>query len=517
MIRPILAAILFLAVALAACNAPASAPPTPALVLAPTPLPSPTALPTATILPTATVVPIPTLLHTLVATQLPSPIPSSQIRTLVREPLSTGLSLPDVVETALLSVVEIQTPAGNTGTGFIATADGQVVTNNHVVASTDRVTLRLVSGTQYSARVVSRHSTLDLAYLEIVGVSGGLTPIALGNSNAVRVGEGVIVIGFPLGADLGQDPTVSQGIVSAIRIGVLQTDAPINPGNSGGPMLDHEGRVIGVVSSRAETTDDGRAVSGIGFAIPINAAVAGLAGVQAAPVPSATAVPTPIPTAVPPIPATIDLPATKAAIDAENARLQTRTAVERENERAIQEAQDYARSVEATRVANLPTATPVPTPTPEPTPTPLPTATPHPRIYCEEWEAMVLEWIRQGNKYHPGDSNLPTHSQMTKQETGLYCITAFPTGQLYEGMIINVGTDVGELLPGTYEFRGPGGNRVDGNGCSVVVDAGGDGHTEVAMPYGEPFQITFFAYHGFVIFIVSYYDACHGGLYRIGH
>ena len=311
MIRPILAAILFLAVALAACNAPASAPPTPALVLAPTPLPSPTALPTATILPTATVVPIPTLLHTLVATQLPSPIPSSQIRTLVREPLSTGLSLPDVVETALLSVVEIQTPAGNTGTGFIATADGQVVTNNHVVASTDRVTLRLVSGTQYSARVVSRHSTLDLAYLEIVGVSGGLTPIALGNSNAVRVGERVIVIGFPLGADLGQDPTVSQGIVSAIRIGVLQTDAPINPGNSGGPMLDHAGRVIGVVSSRAETTDDGRAVSGIGFAIPINAAVAGLAGVQAAPVPSATAVPTPIPTAVPPIPATIDLQATK--------------------------------------------------------------------------------------------------------------------------------------------------------------------------------------------------------------
>ena len=515
MIRPILAAILFLAVALAACNAPASAPPTPALVLAPTPLPSPTALPTATILPTATVVPIPTLLHTLVATQLPSPIPSSQIRTLVREPLSTGLSLPDVVETALLSVMEIQTPAGNTGTGFIATADGQVVTNNHVVASTDRVTLRLVSGTQYSAQVTGRHSTLDLAYLEITGPHGPLTPIALGNSDSVRVGEGVIVIGFPLGADLGQDPTVSQGIVSAIRIGVLQTDAPINPGNSGGPMLDHAGRVIGVVSSRAETTDDGRAVSGIGFAIPINAAVAGLAGVQAAPVPSATAVPTPIPTAVPPIPATIDLQATKAAIDAENARLQTRTAVERENERAIQEAQDYARSVEATRIANLPTATPVPTPTPEPTPTPLPTATPHPRIYCQEWEAMVLEWISQGNAL--GDTGAPVHPQLTKWEAAAYCISAFPMGRMMEGSFYKIGTGAGELLPGTYEFQGPGGNRVDGNGCRVALDLGGD-RTEVAMPYGAAFRFTFFGYHGAVVFIVPpYSDACHGTLYRVGN
>ena len=147
MIRSILAAFLFLAVALTACTVPDAAPPT----LAPAPLPSPTALPTATGLPTA-VLPTPTRSPT--PTQ--APIPRSQVRTLIGQPLSSGLSLPDVVETALLSVVEIQTPAG-IATGFIATADGQIITNDHVVTGIDRVNLRLVSGVQYSAQVTSRH------------------------------------------------------------------------------------------------------------------------------------------------------------------------------------------------------------------------------------------------------------------------------------------------------------------------------------------------------------------------
>ena len=524
MIRSILAAILFLTVALTACNAPASSLPT----LAPTPLPSPTALPTPITVPTATALPVATPVHTPVVAQPPSPVPSSQIRTLVGAPLSTGLSLPDVVETALLSVVEIQAPDGNTGTGFIVTADGQVITNNHVVASGDQVNLRLVSGTQYAARVTGRHSTLDLAYLEIVGVNGGLTPIALGDSNALRVGEGVIVIGFPLGANLGQDPTVSQGIVSAIRAGVLQTDAPINPGNSGGPMLDHAGNVVGVVSSRAETTDDGRAVSGIGFAIPINAAVAGLAGVQAQPVPSATAVPTPIPTAVPPIPATIDLQATKAAIDAENARLQTRTAVEQENERAIQEAQDYARSVEATRIANLPTATPVPTPTPEPTPTPLPTATPHPRIYCQEWEAMVLVWIYQGNNYDVGPSYArfptanpaaPDHPNLSAEQANYLCIIAFPRGRFsgWGDEPKTVGDGADQQLPGTYKYvASSGGDRVEGQGCFVILNAGESNRSDVEMTYGEPFQTSLFTYHNKVMFWFAGDYPCQGFFYRVG-
>ena len=525
MIRPILATILFLAVALAACNAPSSTPPTPAPTLAPTPFPSPTALPTSTILPTATTLPVATAMPVATTAHIPvverSPIPRSQLQ--IGQPLSSGLSLPDVVETALLSVVEIQAPDGNTGTGFIVTADGQVVTNNHVVASGDQVNLRLVSGTQYAARVTGRHSTLDLAYLEIVGVNGGLTPIALGDSNALRVGEGVIVIGFPLGANLGQDPTVSQGIVSAIRAGVLQTDAPINPGNSGGPMLDHAGNVVGVVSSRAETTDDGRAVSGIGFAIPINAAVAGLAGVQAAPVPSGTAVPTPIPTAVPPIPPTIDLQATKAAIDAENARLQTRTAVEQENARAAQEAREYARSVEATRVANLPTATPVPTPTPEPTPTPLPTATPHPRLYCEEWEAMVLEWIYRGNNYYENQNqarfyphpDVPDHPNLSARAAHGLCITIFPDGRLYVGWNgggLHIGTGEAQLLPGTYKYQSDNGDdRISARYCYLQHEMDGDYH-QIDPEYGQPFQFTFHTYHG----RVNLGGACSGFLYRIG-
>ena len=526
MIRSILAAILFLTVALTACNAPASSLPT----LAPTPLPSPTALPTPITVPTATALPVATPVHTPVVAQPPSPVPSSQIRTLVGAPLSTGLSLPDVVETALLSVVEIRTPAGNTGTGFIVTADGQVITNNHVVPDVDRVNLRLVSGAQYSAQVTGRHSTLDLAYLEITGPHGPLTPIALGNSDAVRVGEGVIVIGFPLGADLGQDPTVSQGIVSAIRTGALQTDAPVNPGNSGGPMLDHAGNVVGVVSSRAETTNDGRAVPGIGFAIPINAAVAGLAaGGQAqpvptpSPVPSATAAPTPMPTAVPPIPPTIDLQATKAAIDAENARLQTRTAVQQENERAAQEAREYARSVEATRVANLPTATP------EPTPTPLPTATPHPRIYCQEWEAMVLAWIYQGNNYDVGPSyarfptpnpDVPDHPNLSAEQANYLCIIAFPRGRFSgwgDTAKKTVGNGAGQQLPGAYQYiASSGGNRVEGKGCSVILNVRESNRSDVEMVYGEPFQIDLFTYHNEVSVWIGGDYPCLGFLYRVG-
>ena len=143
------------------------------------------------------------------------------------------------------SVVHIIAGSG-TGTGFIINEDGLVVTNKHVVAENNQVAVRLVTGNEYQANVAQRHPDLDLAYIDI-DASRSFTPIAIGDSDNIRVGEDVIAIGFPLGRSLGLEPTVSVGIVSAKRNNHLQTDASLNPGNSGGPLLDMFGQVSGVV------------------------------------------------------------------------------------------------------------------------------------------------------------------------------------------------------------------------------------------------------------------------------
>ena len=200
--------------------------------------------------------------------QLPNkPVSFSQVKTDFGHPLSSGLSLPDMVENALRSVVEIRTDFSG-GTGFIVNDAGLVVTNKHVIQGANSINLRLVNGDRFTASVVGGHATLDLAYL-LIGSDAQFEPIAVGDSDAVRVGELVIIIGFPIAAELGAEPTVSQGIVSAKRNGLIQTDAPVNPGNSGGPMLDQFGNVVGVVVSRIAQSG-GSDIAGIGFAIPIN-------------------------------------------------------------------------------------------------------------------------------------------------------------------------------------------------------------------------------------------------------
>ena len=208
--------------------------------------------------------------------QLPNePVVFSRLKTEFGQPLSSGLSLPDMVENAMRSLVEIR--AGSSGgTGFVVNDTGLVVTNKHVVQGAGSITLRLVNGDQYAATIAGKNPTLDLAYLWTDEVAE-LVPIAVGDSDEARVGENVIIIGFPIADSLGSEPTVSQGIISAKRGGLIQTDAPINPGNSGGPMLDQFGNVIGVVVSRVEESD-GRDISGIGFAIPINEVVRDLGG-----------------------------------------------------------------------------------------------------------------------------------------------------------------------------------------------------------------------------------------------
>ena len=178
-------------------------------------------------------------------------------------------SAADVMETARPSVVEILGESG-TGTGFIVSEAGLVVTNRHVVEGDDRVLIRIATGEVYLGYVTRTHPDLDLAYIEIEA-DRDFIPLSIGNSDEIRVGSEVIAIGFPLGSELGRDPTVTTGVISAKRESpaFLQTDAPLNPGNSGGPLLDEFGRVIGVNTARI-SEENGRVITGISFAIPIN-------------------------------------------------------------------------------------------------------------------------------------------------------------------------------------------------------------------------------------------------------
>jgi serine protease Do len=163
-----------------------------------------------------------------------------------------------------------------TGSGFIVSADGYILTNNHVVAGADKVTVRLHDEREFVAKVVGTDPNTDVAVLKIDAQD--LKPIALGNSDNERVGEWVLAIGNPLGNQLTF--TVTSGIISAKGRSLqglktsnlsisdfIQTDAAINPGNSGGPLVNVQGEAIGINSAIASETGF---YSGYGFAIPIN-------------------------------------------------------------------------------------------------------------------------------------------------------------------------------------------------------------------------------------------------------
>jgi S1-C subfamily serine protease len=166
-----------------------------------------------------------------------------------------------------------------TGSGFVLDRDGFILTNAHVVEGARSASVRFEEGGDLvEARVIGSDLSTDLAILKVDPSSTKLRPLPLGNSDRVRVGDPAIAIGNPF----GYDRTVTTGIISALQrqikapngftIGhVLQTDAPINPGNSGGPLLDAEGRVIGINSQIVAASSSGGSV-GIGFAVPINTA-----------------------------------------------------------------------------------------------------------------------------------------------------------------------------------------------------------------------------------------------------
>jgi putative serine protease PepD len=177
------------------------------------------------------------------------------------------------VQPSIVTVIVDGTDSESLGSGVILTADGLILTNNHVVASEGTVSVRLSSGRTAPARVVATDATHDLALVQATGLSG-LTPATFGSSASVAVGDTVLAFGAPLGLS----GTVTSGIVSALDrsldtgseklTGLLQTDAAINEGNSGGALVDTGGRVIGINVAIATASEQDSGSVGVGFAIP---------------------------------------------------------------------------------------------------------------------------------------------------------------------------------------------------------------------------------------------------------
>ncbi len=165
-------------------------------------------------------------------------------------------------------------PQQGTGSGFVYDSQGHIVTNNHVVANATEISVLLPGGVSLPAEVVGTDPYYDLAVLHVDVAANTLTPLELGDSSNLQVGQTVIAIGNPFGLDR----TLTTGVISALErrietsegsvIGqAIQTDAAINPGNSGGPLLDIRGRVVGI--NTAINSPSGGSV-GIGFAVPVD-------------------------------------------------------------------------------------------------------------------------------------------------------------------------------------------------------------------------------------------------------
>ena len=184
------------------------------------------------------------------------------------------------------SIAQIITPTG-TGTGFVYDPAGLVATNAHVVEGRGRVTV-ILNGVEYRSQVLNRNEDADLAVVQVDSDSD-FTAVSLGSAGRVALGEDVMALGFPLSSQLGDDLTVTRGIISARRqfdgYEFFQTDAALNPGNSGGPLLNRDGDVIGVITFGIAEAE------GIAFALSVDELKSRLAALSRVP-PTATPQPT---------------------------------------------------------------------------------------------------------------------------------------------------------------------------------------------------------------------------------
>jgi len=219
------------------------------------------------------------------------PVEVTRIVEVEKEVLATPVPIPSTaatpldVETQILtevyhkvnpSVVNIRTDQAE-GSGFVWDTEGHIVTNDHVVQGARDVLVTFADGVSLPAEVIGEDPDSDLAVVEVDSDLHELRPVELGDVDAVDVGDRAIAIGNPFGLE----GTLTQGIISAKGRSIpaltsfaipeaLQTDAAINPGNSGGPLLDSEGRVIGVNAQIETGSSLVQANTGIGFAIPVN-------------------------------------------------------------------------------------------------------------------------------------------------------------------------------------------------------------------------------------------------------
>ena len=212
-------------------------------------------------------------------------IPQADADLSARPPGSTARVAAAVLPTVVQITERNGNGSGGTGSGFVIREDGYILTNNHVVegaASGGTLSVTFQDGTTKQAKIVGRDTSYDLAVVKVD--ASGLATATLGNSDGVVVGDTAIAIGSPLGLD----GTVTSGIISSLNrpvtaggqgessfINAIQTDAAINPGNSGGPLVDAEGKVIGVnsaIASLGEAQGQQSGSIGLGFAIPVNQA-----------------------------------------------------------------------------------------------------------------------------------------------------------------------------------------------------------------------------------------------------
>jgi S1-C subfamily serine protease len=248
-----LAAVVLLVLMLA-CDLPA--------VTAPVPTPTPTVPPTPTAAPSQA---------TPVSAAEPANVLEAQVEAVYDE---AGPAVANITSRAIAYDFFMQpVPQEGSGSGFIYDAEGHIVTNYHVVADADSVSVALAAGGVYTATIVGADPSSDLAVLHIEAEDLP-NPIPLADSDQLRVGQFVVAIGNPFGLER----TLTVGVIGALSrviqspdgrfIGeAIQTDAAINPGNSGGPLLDLKGRVIGV---NAQIVSPSRASAGIGFAVSSN-------------------------------------------------------------------------------------------------------------------------------------------------------------------------------------------------------------------------------------------------------
>ena len=318
--------------------------------------------------------------------------------------------------------MQIVTGSGS-GSGFVIDASGLVITNEHVVGNSSGVSVWMTNGRSYRGEVLERNVTADLALVRIPG-GAGFQPIPMALKGSARVGDEVLALGFPLADRIGSNLTVTRGIISSTRtvngVNLLQTDAALNPGNSGGPLVNVDGEVIGVNTSRIEETHSGRPVDNIGFAVSASEietrlpSVSGQFAGSGTPAPAAAPTPTQAPTPAPnPTPTPVPAPTPEPTWTP-----------------APTFTPEPTWTPEPTFTpAPTPTPTITPTPAPSPTPTtgPAPTSTPTPELIDTLVDIKVT-----GKSLYPVDSLelADVHFELTvenKSETDVRAVTGFMT------------------------------------------------------------------------------------------